>query len=238
MRYFSTLILGLTLLNNIYCQSDYSLPDVPMFDSFGNIDFFHVTWTLPKDSMYIEKDQIIGEISEYPRQLSNGYDTELQQSMQFYDLGEYKKAISVLETAIKNESDNPFVLNAYARACYKIDRDKSYDTYEKLIKHLDTKYNNSNELTTIDMWFREAYWKYGTLLMDNKKWTEAYYEISRFLVSIQDNKESIIYIEALQYLTECAYVLYDDKTALHLAKRTLFYDPENEYAKDILNKLK
>ena len=74
--------------------------------------------------------------------------------------------------------------------------------------------------------------------MDNSKWDDAYYEISRFMGSIQEQIGSPIYIQALEYLTECAYMQYNDELAKYLGGRVLKYDPTNEYVNNILKKIK
>jgi hypothetical protein len=232
-----TFLAILTSLNAL-CQSKYLNPDVPLMNSMGVVDFIHVTITLPKDIDYINEGQIIGKIDTVPSRFSDRFDGEIKQSMAYYDKGDFLSAKLVLEEPLKMEPDNSFILNSYARACYKIDRKRSFKTYSKLIHDLYFKYKRPDNTVVLDMWFQEAYWKFGTLLMDNKKWTEANFEISRFLLSIQGDKGSMIYIQALQYLTECSYVLYDDKTALYLANRTLHYDSNNKYAIQIISKLK
>ena len=88
------------------------------------------------------------------------------------------------------------------------------------------------------MWFREAYWKLGTLYMDNKMWDKAYFEIYRFILSAQNAKGSPVYCQALEYLTECAYMLNDYNLTQYLAERTLHYDPYNLYVSGLLRKIK
>lgn len=67
---------------------------------------------------------------------------------------------------------------------------------------------------------------------------KAYIEISRSLASIQDMKNTNAYSQGLQYLTECAYEMYQDELARYLAKRTLIYDSKNEYARGVIKSTK
>jgi hypothetical protein len=90
----------------------------------------------------------------------------------------------------------------------------------------------------VDSWFREAYWKLGTLYMDRNEWKKAYYEISRFALAIQELKGQKIYTQALEYLTECAFNSHDDKLSNYLANRVLVYDKQNEYAQKVLTEIK
>ena len=237
MRIKIIVLLCIIFSTNLFSQK-YKNIDVPYFDSIQSINFNHVNITLSKDEKTVKKGQEIGKIQDYPFNLSANFDMEIRLSNNAYDKGDFTNARMVLEKAIVLEPNNKFILNAYARASYKKDRETSYRIYEKLVKLLDSEDNCTRRNVIVDMWFQEAYWKYGTLLMDHEKWLDAKFEISRFLLSIQDAQESIVYIQALQYLTECAYSLYDDNTAIYLAKRTLFYDKNNDYAKEIIGKLK
>jgi hypothetical protein len=129
-------------------------------------------------------------------------------------------------------------MQEYARACYHVDRPASFIAYKNLVAQLDSTYQNSDSATVVDLWFREAYWKLGTLYMDYQEWSKAYYEISRFLLAIQYSKGDKVYTQALEYLTECAFNSYDDQLAYYLANRVLVYDKQNEYAKKVLREIK
>ncbi len=237
MKYFALLVLVL-FINEINGQETHLNPDVPLMDSWDMIDFVHVNIKLPKEAESIQVGEKIGEITPYPSILSTRFDNEIQQSFEYYRKGDNSNARQILEKPIVSEPNNTFILNAYARACYNIDKSTSIIVYSKLINYLDSIYKKPDSKIVVDMWFREAYWKLGTLYMDNKNWEKAKFEISRFLLSIQEMKSEYIYIQALEYLTECAFNQYDDKLALYLANRTLSYDPENNYAKEIIKEIK
>ena len=135
------------------------------------------------------------------------------------------------------EPGNFFILNSYARACYWEEKEESFKAYKTLVDMLDSVYQGTESKIPVDLWFREAYWKLGTLYMDNSLFEQAYYEISRSLICMQDIKGEPIYCQALEYLTECAFMFKEDELARHLAKRTLFYDPGNAYVTEIIKKL-
>jgi len=135
------------------------------------------------------------------------------------------------------EPGNFFVLNYYARACYWEKKEESYRVYKSLVNMLDSINQGTGSEIPVDLWFREAYWKLGTLYMDNSLFEQAYYEISRSLICMQNMKGEPIYCQALEYLTECAYMLKEDELVRHLANRTLFYDPGNVYVSEIIKKL-
>lgn len=219
-------------------QEIYRNPDVPLSNSLGTLRLIHIESSAKQDTANINIWEKAGTVAKYPDKFSDKFDTEIRKSIKYYDTQNFSEARKILESAIKSEPDNPFILNAYARACYYVDRETSFLTYQKLIGQLDSTYKNSNSVTAVDIWFREAYWKLGTLYMDKQEWRKAYYEISRFILSIQEVRGQKVYIQALEYLTECAFMSYDDKLAKYLANRVLLYDSKNEYANEVLAKIK
>ena len=244
MQLKKTLILLITTLSWIagigqLNSSQYQVPDIPVMNEWQNVNLIHVDFTNFNrnvgDSIF--RGEKIGEIQAEPESYSNHFDKEIKQSSEFYKLKNYKKAIEILKKPILEEPDNFFVLNCYARACYWEKKEESYKVYKSLINMLDSVYQGTESKIPVDLWFREAYWKLGTLYMDNSLFEQAYYEISRSLICMQDIKGEPIYCQALEYLTECAYMLKEDELARHLAKRTLFYDPGNAYVTEIIKKL-
>ena len=214
-------------------------PDVPVRSNITHYDFVHVDQTVETNSDVVT-DQVIGKISPFPSVLSDGFQEELILSRQYYNQGDFHSAQRILIKAIKKEPDNKFILEAYARALYWIDdkKDLSYATYKRLIELIDLDNGKTDTVLTVDLWFREAYWKLGTLHMDNKKWTEAFEEISRFMMCIHDMKGTPVYIQALEYLTECAFMTNSRPLCEHLANRTLLYDPANDNVKYYLREIK
>lgn len=73
--------------------------------------------------------------------------------------------------------------------------------------------------------------------MDYGKWSDWFYEINRFLCSIQNEKGEMVYEQALSYLTECAFEMGNTELCLHFANRVLFYNPKNEYVKYYMAKI-
>ena len=236
----TTMILTMMLLSTISlkAQQQYNIPDIPLANKFESINFIHITHTGNIDSIVkIEENQIIGHIQNYPDKLSERFNNEIESSNKYYEIGDFINAKKILDNPIILESQNTFILYYYARACYKVDKINSFKTYKKLVAKLDSTYHNKASAPVIDLWFLEAYWKLGTLYMDNNDWNRAYFEISRFLLGRKGYENTPIYSQALEFLTECAYNLYDDNLAIYLAKRTLSYDPTNQYVKGILIKL-
>jgi len=220
-------------------ETGYLVPDIPVINEWKNVNLIHVDYTNFKktvgDSVY--RGEQIGEIQAEPESCSDRFDPEIKQSKEYYRLKDYPKAIEILKRALVEEPGNFFVLNNYARACYWENKKESYRVYNILVNMLDSVYEISENNIPVDLWFREAYWKLGTLYMDNSLFDQAYNEISRSMICMQDLKGEPIYCQALEYLTECAYMLKEDILARYLANRTLFYDPRNVFVADVLKKL-
>jgi len=233
------LILFLVYLTvNVYGQQLYRNPDIPLSNSMGIFRIIHVVSSQKSETYDANIGEKIGTVEKYPEKLSDKFDREIRLSINYYGNKNFDSARTILESAMIIESKNPFILDNYARACYYVDRPTSFNVYKKLISQLDSTYQNSDSLTVVDIWFRDAYWKLGTLYMDNKEWRNAYYDISRFLGAIQESKGKKVYIQALEYLTECAFNSYDDKLADYLANRVLVYDKQSEYAHKVLTEIK
>lgn len=235
-----SLFILITMFSCQLYSQGYNLvnPDVPIRDIITHYEFVHVDQTAATNSDVVP-GQVIGKISPLPEFYSDTFNEEVILSKQYYREGDFHKAQKVLAKAAQKEPNNTFILEAYARALYKIDekKDLSYSTYKRLIELIDLKNNKTDTVLTVDIWFREAYWKLGTLHMDNKKWTQAFEEISRFMMSINEMKGSPVYVQALEYLTECAYMTNSKPLCEHLANRTLFYDPTNERVKYYLSEI-
>jgi hypothetical protein len=237
MKYLATLILLFLSTTWINAQVQFKNPDVPFFDLISSMDLIHIVKPSNSDSIIkIVRNQIIGQVAPYPDKFSETFDNEIRLSIKSYESGDFLNAKKILEDPIMIEPNNAFILFNYARASYNVDKPKSYEVYKKLVSLLDSRYHSVISAPVIDLWFREAYWKLGTLYMDNKVWSNAYYEISRFILSIQESKWTPVYSQAMEFLTECAYNLNDNNLSYYLAQRTLWYDPNNQYAKSILIK--
>ncbi|MBL7105089.1 MAG: hypothetical protein ISS18_12235 [Bacteroidales bacterium] len=241
MKIYSLLliiIINLFYINTGICQYNLRNPDIATKISVKKIDLIHLI-SPNEDVQDVEIGDLIGTVAPIPKKLSDKFDEQIKESKNFYSNQQFEKASKILERPSKIESMNPFILNEYARALYRIESksDICYETYKKLIGIFDSTYHNSDTIIVIDIWFREAYWKLGTLHMDNNNWSDGFYEINRFLCSIQNEKGKPVYEQALSYLTECAYEMGERELCLHFANRVLFYNPENEYVKYYLTRI-
>ena len=240
MRTLLTIGLSITFIYS-YSQS-YQLenPDAAVRTTFTNIDLINVNYGFEEDTTDVEIGQTIGKIAPYPDPLSEKFEKQIFESRKYYNNGDYEKASKILEKPYEREPDNKFIMEAYSRALYQIEtkRGLSYKIYKKLVTQLDDESGMNDSTLTIDFWFREAYWKLGTLYMDNGEWINAFEDISRFILSIQDSKGTPIYDYALTYLTECAFEMGHEELCEHFANRTLSYNPNNEQVKYYLNEIK
>jgi tetratricopeptide (TPR) repeat protein len=188
-------------------------------------------WTLPTGMV---------QPQPLPAVQSVRHQKEIDTSRRLYEEGKYVEAAKAVQAALKDEPDNEFILECYARALYRTDtyRPASYEFYRRLISLLDSK---ANEKTTIplDSWFMEAYWKYGTLLMDMGDWERAAFEISRALaISIIHNDVQGFVPQAYSYLTKAYFHLTRYDVAKYYAEAALQIDPNNEYVKYYLDEIK
>ena len=174
-----------------------------------------------------------------PEVQSDRHQKEIDTSRRLYDEGKYIEAAKTVQAALKDEPSNVFILECYARALYRMDpyRPASYEVYRRLISLLD----NKEEKTTIllDSWFKEAYWKYGTLLMDRGEWEKAAFEISRALaICFSQNDMQPFILQAYSYLTKAYFHMERYDVAKYYADAALQINPKNEYVKYYLDQIK
>ncbi|MFB6342775.1 hypothetical protein ACE1ET_13685 [Saccharicrinis sp. FJH62] len=237
------LIVVILFFSKSYSQEYYfANDDCVLNNQFTGYTFINIIRTLDENTKYVEQDEKIGEIAEFPKIQSENYQENIDKSVQYYLNGEYYKAAEELKKPFKKEPDNLFITFNYARALYWIEDDNSkensFKIYKDFVYRLDSINGKSDSTITIDFWFRESYWKLATLYMDYNDWSNAAQLINRFILGIQDFKGTPVYVQSLEYLTECYFNMYDDKLAKYFAERTLYYDSNNKYVKDILKKIK
>ncbi|MCB2376221.1 hypothetical protein LGH70_01415 [Hymenobacter sp. BT635] len=190
----------------------------------------------------IEKGQRIGTTSLTPKVRSARYGLQILDSEAAYKKGDYATAAAVLEDAAQQEADNPFISYQLARALYKMDASKprAYTLYQRLITQLDKAGETNDSTLNVDVWFAEAYWKLGTLYMDNAQWPEAILSISQGIIAApkEDLANTPLQEEMLAYLTECFYHIGDRAMCQHYGQLTLKLFPQNQYVKPYLAQLR
>jgi tetratricopeptide (TPR) repeat protein len=188
----------------------------------------------------------IGEWNEAIRNsqtFSEKYHQEIIRSRELYSEGNYVEAVNLLTLIVKEEPYNLFALNDLARTLYRInDRKSSLDVYNRLIGIMDNQGNDAGGgvVVPIDAWFPEAYWKYGTLLMDHGYWDLAAYNISRFLMyesMVRTGQPVLLFEQALSYLTEAFFNMKKYDIAKYYAQETLKLNPDNGYVKKYLDQM-
>jgi len=237
-----TILLTLLLASLLAFNQEYRFvnEDCIVNNNVKDIVLIHVNKTFSGEEATVEMDETIGQIEPFPEILSKQFDSNIKKSQELYNKGDYLGAAKELEFAYKTEPKNLFISFNYARALYWVDSEfeKSFDIYKKIVDQLDKENGNSDTVLTVDMWFREAYWKLATLYMDKKDWVEAFHLINRFLLSIRDFKGQPVYTQSLEYLTECSYYMKEFELAEHFANRTLHFDPNNQFAQNVLKEIK
>jgi tetratricopeptide (TPR) repeat protein len=189
-------------------------------------------------SAVLSGGQPIGGFEARPAVLSARHQALLEEGNARYDRRDYAGALAAIEPAYRDEHDNPFVIESYARVLYRMgERAQSYVVYRQLVDLLDASWRASApDAVSVDLWFVDAYWKAGTLHMDRREWDRATFEISRALVGGLA-WEPLAEEQALSYLTRAYFELGRHEEARYYAERALGRNPRNTYARQYLDRL-
>ncbi|TGE21879.1 tetratricopeptide repeat protein [Hymenobacter aquaticus] len=223
-----------------YGQSNYRLygPQAALPKHINTINIIHVEFDTTLIGSRVEAGQTVGQADQTPLVRSARYGLQILDSEAAYEQGQYARAAALLEEAGQREPQNPFVTYQLARALYKIDDSKprAYTLYQRLITQLDGAVPQNDSTLNVDVWFAEAYWKLGTLYMDNQQWPEAILSISQFLLAAPKPAYAgtPLHEQVLAYLTECFYHVGDAAMCRHYGQLTLQMFPRNSYVKPYL----
>lgn len=214
---------------HLYAFDDYMRGVVKSQGKEMPLDSELSRWTIPVG---------MATIKSRPAVQSRRHQNEIDMSRRLYDEGKYIDAAKAVHNALKDEPENEFILECYARALYRTDtyRPESFELYRRLISLLDSRDQKST--IALDSWFMEAYWKYGTLLMDTREWEKAAFEISRALaISFSLNDAQPFALQAYSYLTKAYFHMGRYDTAKYYAGAALEINPKNEYVKYYLDQI-
>ncbi len=183
---------------------------------------------------------VLGRIQPLPAPLSARHQTAIETAEEHYAARQYDAALAAIEPAYRDEPENPFVLEVYARTLYRMDRRvESFAPYQRLVALLDAQRvtipgAGGPRSVVIDAWFADAYWKLGTLYMDRAEYDKAAFEISRCL-AIGRPVPDVFLDQAYSYLTKAHYHLGDYATAGAIGRLALRRNPRNEYVRPFLD---
>ena len=194
----------------------------------------------PDLPVLVKPGTVIGTVQTKPERLSERHHDTLMRAERLYSSRRYEEAVNVLAPAYRDEPDNPFVLESYARALFRAERrPEAFPVYKRLIAILDEhgKPKGDSDIPTIviDAWFYDAYWKKGLIHLDRGEWEEAAFDITRAYAGMT---EPAIVDQALQYLTEAFFNLGAREIARYYADETLRHNPGNTYVLPYLEKLR
>jgi tetratricopeptide (TPR) repeat protein len=194
--------------------------------------------TVPPEENRGAESQVISGIETPPAVLSARHQGRIVEANTLYDQRDYPRALATIEPAYRDERDNAFVIETYARVLYRMgERAQSYAVYRQLVDLLDAQWRTpEGDSVTVDLWFVDAYWKAGTLHMDRREWDRAAFEISRALVGGLA-WEPLAEEQALSYLTKAYFELGRHEEARYYAERALGRNPRNTYARQYLDRL-
>lgn len=171
----------------------------------------------------------LGVIQSLPARLSSRHHETIEQARALYAQRRFADAAAQLAPAYRDEPDNPFVANEYARSLFWIDerREESFAAYRRLIEQLDRLHGTDNRQIAVDAWFGEAYWKVASFYLDREEWERAAVEITRFL-SVADRRRSNVALEQVYvYLAEAYVGLGRSQLARWSAQQALAVNPRS-----------
>lgn len=178
---------NIKMVKNIYEKylEEITKHEYLIFDQ--NFIYLHI---IPSDMLKIKEsikpNEYLGEIEKKPDVLSEKYNFIINKSIKLYNGKNYEQAAKSLETALKNDPENPFILNYYAKALYWFDNDNSYKYYKKLIDILDKQQIGEKYLELKNS-------KNNLLEIKNEKLKKEIEEISYEIAKINKDKIKIDY---------------------------------------------
>lgn len=181
----------------------------------------------PGDSVNVHSP--IGTIEQIPAVQSVKHQELLNTARRLYDRRRFEAAADTLRPALREEPDNPFILNEFARALFQVDsrRPESARVYQQLIPLLTTQAAPPPNAIVTDLWFTDAHWKLAMLYMDIGAYGAALAELVK--VALAGNPDPRAREQLYAYLAETFFFLRDMKAAEWYVQETLQLNRRNRY---------
>ena len=171
----------------------------------------------------------LGFVQEMPAVQSAANQHLLAAARQLYDQERFEEAASVVQPAFITEPDNPFILNEYARALFRVDslKPQSRRVYVELVELLTAGQSHAPNTLVVDLWFIDAYWKLAMLYLDVEEYARALNELLK--VKVAGSSDPTFDEQVYAYFAEAYYFLGDQTAAEEFVRKTLELNPDNEY---------
>ena len=193
-----------------------------------SVIYQHVVSSLEPGADFAAGQQI-GVVESLPTIQSECHQDLLEAARQLYARGQYLQAALIVRPAVVSEPENPFVLNEYARALFRVDslRMESGRTYERLTTLLNRPFSSDPSALVVDFWFRDAHWKLAMLYLDIEDYSKAFIELVKVHLTRPTEPEAREQLNA--YFAEAAFHMGDQAGADWFVRKTLAINPKNEY---------
>lgn len=183
-----------------------------------------------KTNAAVKAGEQVGTAASLPAIRSARFEQELRLSEVLYEDGRYDEAAAAVGQAAGSDASDPFILEAYARALYRVPgrREDSYSAYRHLVQTLDHVGASVNpDYVFVDLWFGEAYWKLASLYLDHGSYQPAICEIARSFYTHRMDQQAAVSEQALGYLAEAYFRLGNTDRAAFFARETIRRNPGN-----------
>lgn len=194
-----------------------------------NVVFAHLA-LVRREGDRLAPGTMLGTIEPMPMIQSERHQAELQTAQGLYVRGRFLDAALLLEPAVRDEPDNPFLLEVRARALFRVDslRPASRETYRHLVAVLNRRVAQAPEDVVVDLWFVDAYWKLALLCLDSEDYQGALGGLVK-VAMVSPSQYPAAREQLYAYFAETFFHLGQRDAANYYVRRTLEQNPRNTY---------